>query len=216
MLAGFAHFPKRSRLIIMRTPALCKSLSFKRLSLAAAVVSSVLAGPVAMAERPNDSIYLGMSYGLQIRDSCNGAAVCSRGSSAGKATLGYHVSPSWAYEINYFGMNTQRRAWDTGPVVTDSVRSQALGIGFSLDTELWGVMTNHLRGGIAGTHNRIREERSNGTIIAEVDREIIPYVGVGMSFLVAPHFRIQTGVDILIKNRDQNNYLATVGATAEF
>ena len=203
----------------MRTPALCKSLSFKRLSLAMMAGACLSTSLPVMADRPNDSLFVGGSYGLQIRTSCDGATVCDRGTDAGKVFGGYRVTPGWAYEVTYFYLGTQHQAWDgaggPGGLAVNDVKTTALGLWFRLDTELFGIMTNHLRGGLAGVANKAYKDFTNGTSVVETQRRIIPYVGVGLSMLVAPQFRIQTGIDVLI-NTDRTNYLATVGGTFEF
>lgn len=192
-----------------------KLSSFKRLVLAAMAASGVMASSAVQAERANESLYLAASYGLHFHSRCDGAQSCNRGTDAMKFSAGYRVTPGWAYEINYFRLGEQERSWETGPKSFETLKTHALGLGFSLDTELFSFMTQHIRGGLAYVENENKREWRNGTLAKTTKDAVIPYVGVGMSMPVNPNFRIQTGVDVLI-NRDRTNYLLTVGGTADF
>lgn len=179
------------------------------------------------------NIYGGISYGLQLRTGCDGANTCEAGRDAAKLFGGYRMTPNLATEVSYFYLGKQDRAWVAGnssaPTYTTVVgtsqvtrgirnqqdRTQALGVGVNLETELFSWMTNHLRVGLAYSQTKTDLVLDNGVRVDRTKDRYFPYAGVGASALISPYVRLVSGVDVLL-NPDRTHYVVTAGISGEF
>jgi len=201
-----------------------RSLSFQGLSLAAAAVVSLVVMAPASAQSSDTSYYLGVSYGLglPVPNNCRGAVACDRATDASKVFLGYKTSQNWAYEVTYFYFGKQQRAFGSGvadnAVLSESNRSWGAGLGVSLETELFGTFTNHLRAGLGYFETNARGELGDGSPFLEHSSRVMPYVGAGLSFPIMPGVRVHSGLDIFFNKKSPNrtNMMLTFGGTAEF
>lgn len=201
----------------MRTQALCKSLSFKRLSLAAAVVSSVLAGSVAHAAP--FSAYIGATAGLSpSAQSCDGYSGCDRVAGGAKLFGGWNVTPNVAAEVNYFYFGKT----DTGPNLTDkssrAVSAKAISLGMNWNIEMFEFATSNIRAGVARVQNKADITNSAGVASHETDYTTSPYLGIGMSFPFNRHLRMVMGYDFLqiSGGNNRNRHMLSGGFQGEF
>lgn len=183
----------------------------------------------AWAQRANDSLYLGMTYGLNVTTSCDGAVKCDRNGAAAKIYGGYRIEPSLAVEVTYYYMGEQQKQWTQGrPYFDDKTKTnysvsgedtkfQALGIGVNYETEVFDIFINHLRAGLAVAHTEKTITLDDGTELSGKRRRdrIFPYVGVGLSFPFTPSLRLASGIDLLI-NQDRTSYFVTFGVSGDF
>jgi OmpA-like transmembrane domain len=204
----------------MRTQALCKSLSFKRLSLATALVTSMLAGSLAQASP--FSAYAGASMGIAPSPrSCNDANVCDRAAMAGKAVVGYNATPNVAVEINYFyfgGLNTAFSGPQTaanGGIASIRENARAITLGINWNIELFQIATSHIRLGVASTQLNKTITNSLGVSRNERDYSGSPYFGLGASIPFNQNVRFVTGYDFLIGGH-ASHHLFSAGFQGEF
>lgn len=201
----------------MRTPALCISLSFKRLSLAAAVVSSVLAGSVAHASP--FSAYAGATIGLAPNSqNCYGQTTCDRMSGGGKAYAGWNVTPNVAAEINYFYFGANNGALPDPDItkVRNSARSMTFGMNWNF--EMFETLSSHIRLGIARTRNRSDYIDAKGVASYETDYTTGAYLGLGLSIPFNRNVRMVTGYDFISVSGagNRSRHLLSGGLQAEF
>ncbi len=201
----------------MRTPALCKSLSFKRLSLAAAVVSSVLAGSVAQASP--FSAYAGATIGLAPNaQNCYGQSTCDRVSGGGKAYAGWNVTPNVAAEINYFyfGANNGALPDPDNTKVRNSARALSLGMNWNI--EMFETMTSNIRLGVARTRNRSDFINVKGVASSDTDDTTGVYFGLGLTIPFNSNLRFVTGYDFISVSGagNRSRHLLGGGLQAEF
>lgn len=197
-----------------------------------AVSSSAVAADDVM-QKPPVNAYAGVTYGFQVRTGCDQADTCSYARDALKLFGGYRFTPSLAAEVSYYYLGKQDRTWATGnagaPTFTyvqgtqqvtrrikwDETETQAIGLGVNYESEIFQVMTNHLRVGLAVSEAKAEMELDNGQRVKRTKNRVFPYFGVGLSGLLNPSFRIVSGVEVLL-NPDKTTYVMTVGATGEF
>jgi hypothetical protein len=204
----------------MRTQALCTSLSFKRLSLATAIVAGAL-GSVAHASP--FSAYAGATIGLAPNpQNCENQQVCDRVSGGGKTFIGWNVTPNVAAEINYFYFGAASAA-SVAPVST-KVRTSARAVTLNMNwnIEMFETLTSHVRLGVARVSNR----KDTITVVSstvsritnEEDLTTSPYVGLGLSFPFNKHLRLTTGYDFISVSGHGNRsrHLLSGGFQAEF
>ena len=201
-----------------------RSVSFQRLSFVAAAVTALMGTMPASAQSSDKSVYVGVSYGLglPVPNNCRGAVACDRATDASKLFVGYKTTPNWAYEVTYFYFGKQARAFGPGvadtAILTESNRSWGAGLGISLEAELFGTFTNHLRAGLGYFETNARGELGDGSAFKDQSSRVMPYIGAGLSFPIMPGFRLHSGLDIFFNKKSPNrtNMLVTFGGTAEF
>lgn len=215
----------------MRTQALCTSLSLKRLSLAVAVVSSVLAG--ASAHASPFSAYAGATIGLAPNgQNCEGQEGCDRVTGGAKAFVGWNVTPNVSAEINYFYFG-QANSESTTPTRTQvRTSAKALALNMSWNIEMFETMTSHIRLGVARVANRKNTLTYTTTVSSstgeafttltgrthEEDLTTSPYFGLGLSIPFSKNLRITTGYDFISVSGHGNRsrHLLSGGLQAEF
>lgn len=210
----------------MRTPAQCKSSSFKkRLSLAIVAASSVLAGSSVMAE--GFSGYLGTSVGLSPSSQSCSTDSCDRLTNGAKVFGGWNVTPNVSAEINFFYFGkVKSMGRPSAEVVEDVSRdAEAVTVGINWNIEMLRQLTNHVRLGVARTRHTSYTTTTTysfgtPTVGPEVKREETttrPYIGIGLSIPFSSYLRFQTGYDFIWENKhDQSHHLLSAGITGEF
>lgn len=199
-------------------------------SLCSAVVTSVQA---QNAQAPALGAYVGAAYGLQFRSNCRGAEVCDRGRDAFKLFGGYRATPSLATELSYYYLGKQEATWSQGnssaPTVSTVVSNQevrtrvqyeksttqVLGLGVALETEMFDILTQHLRVGLAVSQEKKSLELVTGRKVEEKQLRVFPYAGAGLSYQAAPYLRFFSNAEVLF-NPDKAIVVLTVGAGGEF
>ena len=221
--AGSANFYKRSRLVIMSTQALKKSLSFTRLSLATAALLGVLSTSV-QAETLLSG-YAGGTFGIApSQRQCFGASVCGRAAVGGKLFGGWNVTPNVAAEINYFYFSSVNTAFDANQTAANgndiaSVRedARAMTLGMNWSVELFQTFTNNIRLGVARTQVNKEITSTTGAVsyVRTYSNGIAPYLGLGLSMQINRHLRFVNGYDFIIQGHD-SHHLLSVGFQGEF
>lgn len=215
----------------MRTPAQCKSSSFKkRLSLAIVAASSVLAGSSVMAE--GFSAYGGASVGLApSSQSCSGEP-CDRLSGGSKVFAGWNMTPNVAAEINFFYFGkvksttyTPGTSGNPGTTIDTSRDAEAVTLGINWKIEMLRQLTNHVRLGIARTRHTTYVTNSvtpfgtpiYGPEVKSEETTTRPYIGLGLSIPFNSYLRFQTGYDFIWENKQSmNHHLLSAGIFGEF
>src|SRR6218665_3423131 len=210
----------------------------KRLACAVAVIAgtagfAVQANAQSMSASRAVNVYGGLSHGVQVQTGCDGATHCESARDAVKLFGGYRMTPSLATEVSYYYLGKRDRLWAPGNTpaptytyvsnnsqFTRSIRSQEdktqiLGLGVNMETELFSWMTNHLRVGLAVSHVESKIVLDNGSKQDDSKDRIFPYAGVGASAALSPYFRLVSGVDVLL-NPDRTYYVITAGVSGEF
>lgn len=215
----------------MRTQALCTSLSFKRLSLAAAIVSGVLASSFVQAAP--FSAYMGATAGLSITGQrCpEQYPGCERVAAGAKMFGGWNVTPNVAAEINYFYFGQTR----SDPVVknlsdksTHAISAKALAVGINWNIEMFEVAASNIRLGVARVKSRVDQgvtvppvsNNASSTVVYTQtnDYTTSPYIGLGLSFPFNRHLRMVIGYDFIsVSGADnRNRHLLSGGFQGEF
>ncbi|MGH6647716.1 outer membrane beta-barrel protein [Aquabacterium sp.] len=190
----------------MRTQALCTSLSFKRLSLAAAVVSGVLASSVAHAGP--FSAYIGATAGLApSAQSCDGYADCDRVAAGAKLFGGWNVTPNVAAEVNYFYFGKTDSGANLANKASRAVSAKAVSLGMNWTIELFEVATSNVRLGVARVKNTADITNAAGALSHQTDQTTSPYLGLGMSFPFNRNLRMVMGYDFIQVPGGQNRNL---------
>jgi hypothetical protein len=211
-------------LIIMRTQALCKSLSFKRLSLAVALVAGAFSVQV---HAEGFSAYAGATVGLSpSAQACPAGADCERIAGGAKLFGGWNVTPNVAAEINYFyfGATGSNVIGATTPgTVNKRVSARALTLGMNWNFEMLDIMTSHIRLGVARVRNVTDIQTTTSGVPSQVRSQDVkfttsPYMGVGLSIPFNRHLRLTTGYDFIYVGGDGNRsrHLLSGGFQGEF
>ncbi|WP_290658739.1 outer membrane beta-barrel protein [Aquabacterium sp.] len=201
----------------MRTPALHKSLSFKRLSLAAAVASSVLAGSVAQAAP--FSAYAGATVGLSpTGQRCpDYFPRCERVAAGAKMFGGWNVTPNVAAEVNYFyfGRTTSEPLLDKR---STDISAKAISLGINWNIEMFEVATSNIRLGVARVQSKTDTTSAVGVLSHDSDYTTSPYIGLGLSFPFNRHLRMVTGYDFIPVSGagNRNRHMLSGGFQGEF
>ncbi len=213
-----------------------QSCRLHRLQLAAvaALMSMAVVSPTMAAEdsgfdldkyvRPG-TLYAAASIGLlntgfDCKDpSGNSYFSCSRPLIGGKVFGGYRMTPSLATEVSfyYLGGSEVATAGAASPVTENYRKSatRAMAIGIDWTNELFQVMNQHIRFGIARVYSTNKLGYTNGTSGVQKDNVIAPYVGLGMSYLFNDHVRFYSSFDLLHTKTEGNIQVFSLGLGIE-
>lgn len=199
-------------------------------SLCSAALTSVQA---QNAIPPAVDAYVGAAYGLQFRADCRGALTCDRSRDAFKLFGGYRATPSLATEVSYYYLGKQQLTWAAGaagaPTIVTSVGTQqvrtradfeenemqVLGLGVALESDMFQVLTQHLRVGLAVSEEKKSYSLVGGGKAEETKLRVFPYVGAGLSYQSSPSLRFFSNAEVLI-NPDKAIVVLTAGVGGEF
>jgi hypothetical protein len=199
----------------MRTQALCKSLSFKRLSLAVALVAGAFSVQV---HAEGFSAYGGAAVGLApSAQNCQGYDNCERIAGGAKLFGGWNVTPNVAAEINYFYFGATRSEPGLSKAsIKNSAKAVSLGMNWNI--ELFEVMSSHVRLGVARVRNTNDRVSALGVLTNDVEYTTSPYIGLGLSIPFSSHVRLVTGYDFISVSGSGNRsrHLLSGGFQGEF
>jgi len=201
----------------MRTQALCTSLSFKRLSLATAIVAGALASSVAQAAP--FSAYVGATAGLSpSAQSCDGYSDCDRVSAGAKLFGGWNVTPNVAAEVNYFYFGKTDSGANLTNKASRAVSAKAVSLGMNWSIEMFEVAATNIRLGVARVKNTADITNNAGALSHETDYTTSPYLGVGLSFPFNRNLRMVMGYDFIqiSGGNNRNRHMLSGGFQGEF
>lgn len=192
----------------------------------AAVAAAGLGGALpALAE---DFIKPGSVYGvaslsvLEAGYECQGSAVCEKTRMGGKLSGGYYFTPNLAAEISYYYLGSFRSTNDgvvpVGQPVETRLRNSGMSFGINWSNELFQVLTQHIRFGLAivRTDGYIVQSTGSGPVIENVHEYTTkPYLGLGLSYQMSQHIRFYQGYDILRNKRNQHIHVLSMGLGIE-
>lgn len=150
---------------------------------------------------------------------CQGSPVCQHNKVGGKVFGGWRFTPNLAAEVGYFYMG--RFESTKGGKVPDNefssrtLRNRAVTVGIDWSGELLGVLTQHIRFGMARVTTDGTVSYGNGTtkIIRESDTK--PYVGLGLSYQFNEYVRFYQSYDYLRNKDGQHFHLFSMGLGIE-
>ena len=191
-------------------------MSFKRLSLALAVASSVLAGSVAHAAP--FSGYAGATAGLSLSSqNCSGYEDCERVAGGAKLFGGWNVTPNVAAEVNYFYFGSTH---SSASLSKESLQAsaKAISVGMNWSIELFEIATNNIRAGVARVQSKRTTTNALGVASYDTDYTTAPYIGLGLSFPFNSHLRMVTGYDFIYVSGPGNRtrHMLSGGFQGEF
>jgi len=209
----------------MTAPSSRLSRSFQRLAGAALAVAGLAATGTASAGdfldlRPG-TVYAAANLNLLQANGyeCEGSPICERPRIGGKLFGGYRFTPNLATEVAYYYLGSFKSV-DTGvtapgDAADTKLRNTAVSIGIDWHNELFQVLYQHIRFGVAvvRTDGRIiygdnRTERVN-------EYTTVPYLGLGLSYQFNPHVRFYQGYDILRNKRNNHIHVLSMGVGIE-
>ncbi|MGE5451230.1 MAG: outer membrane beta-barrel protein [Acidobacteriota bacterium] len=221
----------------MRTPALRPAWAFPKWTLALAA-GACLAVPATATPL---GLYVGGAYGVTVHarpcaefdDRAPGGA-CDRVATGSKWFGGYYLMHNLAAEVAYLRFGTVHRrkgAATATPAVgdidvadlQDSTRAWTVGVNWQVP--IFESFTNHIRVGwsvarhdTTGYITRVQTLGPTTYTTADMrDRDYRhkPYVGAGLSGMVAPNVRLFSGWDFVIDGR-HSSHLFSAGLSGEF
>lgn len=189
--------------------------------------------PAQGALQPNETLlrpgllYAGGGLGLheQTRFECGKAPVCDRPRVASKLFGGVRLTPGLAVEINQFYFASGKATAGPGAPISSrftsassqsyELENRATSLGINWEIETFRELTSHVRLGLA----RVRTKATvveTGNVTREVSEgKNSPYLGLGMSIQLAPHFRFNTGYDFLRGANGTRLHVLWTGVTIE-
>jgi hypothetical protein len=200
-------------------------LIVKRLACAAVAVAGVGGATPSFAE---DYFKPGQVYGaatlgvLEAGYECKGTPICERTRIGGKLFGGYYFTPNLATEVNYYYLGSFRSVAGNNVAANQlaetRLRNSGASIGLNWSNELFSVLTQHIRFGLAVVHTegRIITGSGNSQRIEDVNEYITkPYIGLGLSYQMSPHVRFYQGYDLLTNKRNEHIHVLSMGLGIE-
>jgi Outer membrane protein beta-barrel domain len=142
---------------------------------------------------------------------------CTRPLIGGKMFGGYRMTPNLAVEVSFYYLGGTEVATDQANVSENyrrtSTRAQA--IGFDWANELFQVLNQHIRFGVARVATRNNVGYSNGTTAVQSDVVVAPYVGLGLSYQFNDYVRFYSGFDLLHTKKNGNTQVFWMGLGVE-
>jgi outer membrane protein W len=193
-----------------------RSLSLRVPMAAVAGAMALLSGGAAQAGddifevRPG-SFYAASSLGfIDARSySCTGSSSCSRDQIGGKVFGGWRFTPNLAAEVSYYYLGAYQATKDAvqpaNVISSRTLKNKAVSVGIDWSGELLGVLTQHIRFGLARVITTGTESFGNGTTLSVNENNLKPFVGLGMSYQINEHVRIYQSFDYM-RNRDNNHF----------
>lgn len=192
----------------------------------AAVAAAGLGG--ALPSFAEDFFKPGSVYGsasmslLEAGYECQGSAVCEHTRMGGKLSGGYYFTPNLAAEISYYYLGSFRSTKDgvvpAGQPVETRLRNSGMSFGINWSNELFQVLTQHIRFGLAivRTDGYIVQSTGTGPVIENVHEYTTkPYLGLGLSYQMSQHVRFYQGYDILRNKRNEHIHVLSMGLGIE-
>jgi outer membrane autotransporter protein len=150
---------------------------------------------------------------------CQGTAVCEKTKMAGKFFGGWRFTPNLAAEVTYYYLG-RFQATNGGNLAATAVASRefknkGLGVGIDWSGELLGVLTQHIRFGLAHVTTTGSVALGNGTVKEVHEGETKPYVGLGLSYQFNDHVRFYQSYDYLRNKGGEHFHVFSMGLGIE-
>jgi OmpA-OmpF porin, OOP family len=150
---------------------------------------------------------------------CQGAPVCQYNKMGGKLFGGWRFTPNLAAEVGYFYMGrfeaTKGGKVPAGDISSRTLRNRALTVGIDWSGELLGVLTQHIRFGLARVTTDGTISYGNGTIRDVQESDTKPYVGLGLSYQFNDHVRFYQSYDYLRNKNGEHFHMFSMGMGIE-
>lgn len=220
----------------MASPTLATTMKTKsRITKSPRLLMAALAGVVSMAGvtsvhaedefkifndlRPGSVYAAGNIALLNNSLECQGAAVCQHARTGGKLFGGYRFTPNLATEIGVYYLGrfeaTKGVNVPAGEVASRIVRNKAVSVGIDWSNELFQVLNQHIRFGIARVSTTGTIAYGNGATIESTQTKIAPYAGLGLSYQFNPYVRFYQGYDVFRTKNDGNIHVFSMGLGVE-
>jgi hypothetical protein len=203
-----------------------RSLSLRVPMAAVAGAMALMVGGAAQAGDDIFEIRPGSFYGaanISVVEAagyeCQGASVCEHAKVGGKVFGGWRFTPNLAAEVTYYYLG-RFQATPDGKVAATSVASRefknkALGVGIDWSGELLGVLTQHIRFGVAHVTTNGSVALGNGTVNEVHEGDTKPYVGLGLSYQFNNHLRFYQSYDYLRNKGGEHFHMFSMGLGIE-
>jgi hypothetical protein len=198
----------------------------RRLVTVAAVAAGL--GAVPAQAQVKDWFKPGTVYGaasLGLIDStyeCAGAAVCEHPRIGGKIFGGYRMTPNLAAEVGFFYLGKFDASRQTTPSTPDTevsaaaLDNRAVTFGLDWSNELFGILRQHIRFGLARVTTRGTESFGNsGAPVTVNEHTTEPYLGLGLSYQFNPYIRFYSSYDTMRNRRNEHFHVFSMGLGLE-
>ena len=150
---------------------------------------------------------------------CQGAAVCEHAKTAGKFFGGWRFTPNLAAEVSYYYLG-RFQATEGGKIAATSIASRelknkAVAVGIDWSGELFQVLTQHIRFGLAHVSTEGTVSYGNGTTASVNQGNTKPYVGLGLSYQFNEHVRFYQSYDYLQNKGGEHFHVFSMGLGIE-
>jgi hypothetical protein len=208
--------------------------SSPRLKMAAltALMSMAVAAPAQAADSAFDldqyvrpgTLYAASAIGLlntgfDCKERYGNYSDCTRPVVGGKVFGGYRMTPNLAVEVSFYYLGGSEVIKDGAAAPTtenyrrSSTRAQA--IGFDWANELFQVLNQHIRFGLARVATRNHTGYGSGQVVAQSEVVLAPYVGLGLSYQFNDYVRFYSGFDLLHTKTQGNTQVFWMGLGVE-
>lgn len=150
---------------------------------------------------------------------CQGAVICQHNKAGGKVFGGWRFTPNLAAEVGYYYMGRFQSTKDgkiaATAVSSRSLRNRGLSVGIDWSGELLGVLTQHIRFGLAHVTTDGTVSYGNGTTKTIHEGDTKPYVGLGLSYQFNDYVRFYQSYDYLRNKNGEHFHLFSMGLGIE-
>lgn len=205
--------------------ATCSASIARRLFTAAAVVAAFGSVTPAQAQwsevfKPG-SLYAASSLGLMYSgQDCDGTLLCEKQRIGGKMFGGYRFTPNLAAEVGFFYLGRFNATQDAnvnptpGSRTAFNVRDRAVSLGIDWSNEMFGILRQHIRFGVARVTTYGTESFSAGPQEFS-EHKVVPYLGLGLSYQVTEYIRLYSSYDTMRNKRNENFHMFSLGLGVE-
>jgi predicted porin len=150
---------------------------------------------------------------------CQGAAVCEHAKTSGKVFGGWRFTPNLAAEVGYYylgrfqataGSNSAANGFESR-----TLKNKAVSVGIDWSGELLGVLTQHIRFGLARVTTEGTITPINGVTKTVHEADTKPFFGLGLSYQFNDHVRFYQSYDYLRNKNGEHFHVFSMGLGVE-
>ncbi len=166
------------------------------------------------------SVYAAANIGLLNNSlECQGAPVCQHARTGGKLFGGYRFTPNLAAEVGayYLGRFEATKGVNVpaGELASRIVRNKAVSVGIDWSNELFQILNQHIRFGIARVTTTSTLADGGGSVTESIQSKIAPYAGLGLSYQFNPYVRMYQSYDVMRTKNNGNIHVFSMGLGIE-
>jgi len=160
-----------------------------------------------------------LNTGFDCKERYGSYGDCTRPVVGGKVFGGYRMTPNLAVEVSFYYLGGSEVIKDgAASANTENYRrttTRAQAIGFDWTNELFQVLNQHIRFGLARVATRNHTGYGSGQVVTQSDVVLAPYVGLGLSYQFNDYVRFYSGFDLLHTKTQGNTQVFWMGLGVE-